>query len=244
MVAGLAGGKPGLRTLWATKLEVRAGTEVGEVGDGQHAGAKRSGNAEVCRRGKVRGGLRRPLVVVQRSSKGRGDLSGIAGEEDAVAAAGDRVDGEALLFEPGLDGGKVGVGDAKLCGELVGGKPLVIERRRWVLLGGDEVVERGLLVGRAAEDDRDALKLHRGGDGANVVGGFGPRWTGAGERGTAGVIDGRGEARLKSCRLGCRLGDGGEGCAESDSRANRGRANRNGERLQQNFHRNTCHKRP
>ena len=52
-----------------------------------------------------------------------------AGEGDAVAAAGETVDGEAVRLKSGFGGGDVGVGDAEAGGEVYGCEPLMVERR-------------------------------------------------------------------------------------------------------------------
>ena len=142
------------------------GAEVGEIGDGEDAEASAAGRVRSVAGAKwVSGAGRRwrSEVVVERGAEGGGDLGGGSGEGDAVAAAGDGVDGEALLLEPGFGGGDVGVGDAEAGGELVGGEPLVIERRGGILLGGEEGVEVGLLGGGAAEDEGDAVERVRRG---------------------------------------------------------------------------------
>ena len=131
---------------------------------------------------------------MQGSAERGGDQAGGSGEDNAVAAAGDGVDGEALELEPGLDRGDVGVGDAEAGGELVGREPLVIQGRGGVLLGGDESGESGLLGGGAIEDEGDTLKLHAGIDSAKVGGGAGEGRARVGQRDPRCVLDGCGEA--------------------------------------------------
>ena len=97
---------------------------------------------------------------MKRRTEGGGDHAGRSGERNAVATAGYRIHGEALLLKPGLHSGDIGIRNAELRGELDGRKPLVEERRSGILLRGEKAVESALLRCRAAEDERDALQLH------------------------------------------------------------------------------------
>jgi hypothetical protein len=177
-------------------------------------------------------GGRRGEVVVQRGAERVGDLGGGSGEEDSVAAARDGVDGEALLLKPGLGGSQVGVGDAKLGGVLVGGDPAVVEGGGGILLSGNEGVERGLLRGAAAEEQRDAVELEGRGDGADVVCGAGAGRTRAGEGDAAGGVNLRGDA---GARAGLR--GGGRGGAE-------GKSGGRGEKRKEAMDRATFHEGP
>jgi len=192
VAAGLAGGKARLRGLGGAK-DVREEVKVRQVADGEDAGGERRGEGEVGGGGKVLlGGLEGGSsneIVVQGGAEGRGDLGGGSGEQDAVVAARNGVDGEALLLEPGFSRRDVGVGDAELRGVLVGRDPLVVEGGGGVLLGGDESVEGCLLGGAAAEEQRDAVELEGAGDGAEIVDSGGAGWTRAGEGGAAGGVD-------------------------------------------------------
>ena len=77
-------------------------------------------------------------VVMQCGAEGSCDLSGSTREGDTVLAARNAVDRKPLLLEPRLHLRDIGVGDAKLLGELVRSEPLVIRRGRRVLLCRDE----------------------------------------------------------------------------------------------------------
>ena len=103
-------------------------------------------------------------------------------------------DCEAVIAEPGFDGGDVLVGGSELRAELIGGEPLVVagRARRIGLL--DEVAERGLLGGSALEVELQTIELHAVGRGPAVIGGVGEGIDGVSERDALAVVDGADDA--------------------------------------------------
>ena len=174
---------------------MRAGTEVGEVANVGDDAGERGGEGEIGGGSDVVFAVQG--VAVERGSEGRGDVGCGAGEGDAVVAGRDAVDGEALGLQPGRGLGDVGVGEAEAGAELGGREPLVVLGRGGILLGGDEGVEISLLLGAAAEVHGDGLERRGVVDGAEVAGDAGAGRLRAGERGTGGVGDGRGETGLR-----------------------------------------------
>ena len=69
-------------------------------------------------------------VVMQLGIESRCDLSSGTREGDTVFAARNAIDRKTPLIEPRLYLRNIGVGYAKLLGELLRRKPLVIQRRR------------------------------------------------------------------------------------------------------------------
>ena len=129
MIAGLAGSEVGNRG--AADGEMGSRMEAGEVADGEHAGSESGRDGEVGGWSEVgSGGLTGRAggqVEVERRAKGGGNLGRGSGEEDAIPAARDGINGKTLPLEPGFGGGNVGGRGAELGGVLVGGDPLVIE---------------------------------------------------------------------------------------------------------------------
>jgi hypothetical protein len=93
---------------------------------------------------------------------------------------------------------------------LIWSDPAVVEGGGRILLGGDEGVQSRLLGRAAAEQQRDAVQLERGGDGTDIVGGTGAERTRASERDAAGGVNRRSEAGLQTSGL----REGGRGGAE------------------------------
>ncbi len=174
---------------------MRPGLKAGKVTDGRHAAGKGSRDGEIDGRREVRRGAAGGLEVMQRSAERFLHLGGGPGERDAVAAARHALNAKALALQPVLHRGDVGAGYAELRGILLRGQPLVVQRRAAVLLRGDQCIQRLLLGGGAAEDQRDALNLGRGRDRAHIIGGLGAQRVRPGERHPAGVVDRRRNAR-------------------------------------------------
>ena len=107
-------------------------------------------------------------VIVDRRVESSFDLRGDAAERDPGAAAGDVVNGEALRYEPCGDDIYIGLGEAEAVAEFLGRKPLVIVGRSTVLLLGEKLVERGLLLGSTRKNQRHMLHGHGGGNRAAV----------------------------------------------------------------------------
>ena len=95
---------------------------------------------------------------MQLCAKGGLRLTGRAREPDAVFAARNVIDRESLLFKPRFNSCYVFVRHAEPCGELIGGEPFVIRRRRTILLRFDQRFKRGLLCFGAIEHKGDALE--------------------------------------------------------------------------------------
>ncbi len=96
---------------------------------------------------------------------------------DAFAGI-DAGDAEAVIAEPGFDGGDVLVGGAELCAELGRREPLVVIGRAGRVQLRDELAERGFLAGAALENEMHAVELHAVRRGAAIVGGIGERMHG------------------------------------------------------------------
>ncbi|MGB8493482.1 MAG: hypothetical protein WCE53_03695 [Candidatus Acidiferrum sp.] len=74
---------------------------------------------------------------MQLRTEGSFGLFHCARKGDPILAARNVRNRKALLLEPKLYLGDIRVGYSEAGGEFVWGKPLVIERRTWILLRGD-----------------------------------------------------------------------------------------------------------
>ncbi len=101
-------------------------------------------------------------VVVDGRTQGSFYLRGDTAEYDESTAACDGVDGEALGCEPGGCGVNVGLSEAEAVGELLRREPLVIVERIGVLLLGKKLIEFGLLLRGAREDEAHPVELQGG----------------------------------------------------------------------------------
>ena len=152
--------------------DVGFGAEVGEVEHGGGEGSERGREGELGCRGEVELGFGAGAgaKAMELGAECLLDLGGGAGEGDAVAIGWEVVDGEAVGLEPGLGGDDVGVGDAEAGGEVGGCEPVMEERRGWVGLLREKLLEVGLLRGGALEDEGDAADGSVGRERAEVVG--------------------------------------------------------------------------
>jgi hypothetical protein len=171
---------------------------------------------------------------VDRRAEGAAGLRSGAGEEDAVAAAGDAAYRESLLLEPGFGGRKVGIGDAELRAELVRRQPLMVLRRGGVLLGGEQGLQGGFLLRRTAEDERHAIQGQRRVNGAAVGCGIRCWRMRAGEREAGGAADRRRDARQRRC--GRRLGVGCEKQTGGKRKSGQEKKRAEGERFMHEVH--------
>ena len=96
---------------------------------------------------------------------------------------------EAVVGEPGGDGGNVLVGRAKLSAKLIWRKPLVVTRRARRVHLVDELLQRGFLRVTAFENQVHSVELQAVGRGSQIVSRGGERAHGAVERYQLGVVD-------------------------------------------------------
>ena len=137
-----------------------------ERNDAAHCAGQRRGNLRILRVGDVLHAI--DAVAVNRRVKGGGYLSCGSGEDDLAVVRGYLVDGETVDCQPCCDLLELRDTGAESCAELRRCEPLVIERRRWVLLGFDEDIELSLLrCGRLKLKDH-AVKTRLGIDGTEV----------------------------------------------------------------------------
>ena len=95
-------------------------------------------------------------VAVELGVEGGFELTCGAGELDCGAAGVEVVDGEAVGLEPSAEGFEVRVGGAVEAAEVIGLEPVMEVGVAGGVGGSDEVVERGFLLGGAAEDEEEA----------------------------------------------------------------------------------------
>ena len=127
-------------------------------------------------------------VAVHAGAEGGADRAGGAAEFDEGAGGVDLDAGEAVVREPGGDGGEVAVGGAEGRAEGLGREPLVIGGGGLVLLLVDELLEGRFLLGAALEDKDDAAEGRGVGESALVELGTGEGMGIAGESGDASVV--------------------------------------------------------
>ena len=156
--------RPDARVLFEHNVRPRA--EVIEVLDAQNGGGKGRGQAERFGRRKMRDAVH--LVGVHLGLESPFHLAGCAGEVDGVLTAGHRIDGEALLLQPALHLAQVGLGHAEADGKLVGREPLMVVRRRGILLRGDQRLQGGFLRGGPVEDKGDSIEAGVRGEAAGI----------------------------------------------------------------------------
>ena len=96
-----------------------------------------------------------------------------AGELERAFTGIDAFDAEAVIAEPGLDGGDVLIGGTELRSKLSGREPLVIAGCAGRMQLRDELVESGFLSRAALQDDLHPVELHSVGRDPAVVGGVG-----------------------------------------------------------------------
>src|SRR6266496_1353613 len=105
------------------------------------------------------------FVVVDLGSKSTLHLGSGAAEDNQVTAAPVTEDLEALRTEPGGDFVKVVLAEPEAIGVLLRGKPLVIFRRRGVLLVRQQLVQSSLLARRGRRQQgyvpETGLGVHR-----------------------------------------------------------------------------------
>jgi len=126
--------------------------------------------------------------------EGVAQLADVARELERAFAGIDLGDAEAVIAEPGGDGGDVLIGGSELRAELIGREPLVVAGRAWRVHAGNELAERGFLIGAALQDELQAVKQHAVGRCTTVVGGVGQRVHGVRERNELIFIDGADDA--------------------------------------------------
>ncbi len=97
--------------------------------------------------------------------------AGGAGELDDGAARVDVNAGESLGGEPRGDGGEIAVGGAEGGAEALRRKPLVEAGGAAILLPVEELLQRGLLLGAAREDEMHAIEGGAVRHGALIEGG-------------------------------------------------------------------------
>ena len=88
-------------------------------------------------------------------------LAGGAGELDQSASFG-RANLKAVRLKPRRDGLNVGIGRAELFAELCRSEPLVIVRRRLILLIVEQTPEGGLLLGTALQNQQHSFHRKAG----------------------------------------------------------------------------------
>ena len=109
------------------------------------------------------------LEVVHLRSKGIGDRRSRTTENNSLSAVGDRVDVEILRLQPDRNRVDVVRGDPEALADLNRREPMVVIRRRWVLLVLQELRVRLFPLGRAVEDNGQSLNRQIGGNRADVV---------------------------------------------------------------------------
>jgi hypothetical protein len=89
-------------------------------------------------------------------------------EANHIPAARDRIDREPLLLEPAFYLFEVGRRHPEAGGKLIRSEPLMIERRCRILLGGNQIVQAGLLGRGSVEYDADSVEPGIGGQTAGI----------------------------------------------------------------------------
>ena len=113
-------------------------------------------------------------VLVNLGVEGVAHLGDGAGELERAFAGIDAFDAEAVIAEPGFDGGDVLIGGTELRSELSGREPLVIAGRcRAYVCCVMSWWRRGFLSRAALQDDLHPVELHSVGRDPAVVGGVG-----------------------------------------------------------------------
>ena len=159
-------------------------------------------------------------------AEGGADHAGSAAEFDEGAGGVDLDAGEVVAGEPGSDGRKVSVDGAEGCAEGFRRQPLVIGGGGLVLLLVDELLEGGLLLGAALEDQDDAAEGCGVGEGALVELGASERMGVAGESSDARVVDRLGERGSEVREAGTARTPGEAAEKTSDSRQGRQQTSR------------------
>ncbi len=184
--------------------------EVVELGDAGDEGAEGRGDLRRGRVGVVGFALHR--VGVDRGMEGGLDLADRSGELDGALSGGDLGDGEAVGLKPAGELLDVRVGGAKLLGEGSRRQPLMEVGRTGLVGLLEKLLEGGLLLGRALEDQLQAAGGLGGIGLAEILRAFELGRDGTFERDTIRVIDPRGDERL-----GLRQG-GGRGRSKQQER--------------------------
>ena len=86
-------------------------------------------------------------IAIELRVKGAFDLGRGATEKDLGAGAGVAVHRQALRLQPGRNFREIALAHAEARGVLLRSQPLVIVRRVRVLLFGQQLIQRGLLLG-------------------------------------------------------------------------------------------------
>jgi hypothetical protein len=177
---------------------LRFAVKVVQAGNACHYWGQRTGNLGITGVGPMRFAV--DDVFVDRGVKGLLHHGGSAGEFDHGSAFAHLCYLEAVRLQPGSHGLNVGVSGAELLAELLGCEPLVVVRRRFVLLFVKQTQEGGVLFRAALQNQQHPLHGLRRWSRAPVVTRKSERMGIAAQDRKAGVID-----RLRDTRLDCRL---------------------------------------